>query len=621
MAINAEQLNIIIAARTIGMQRELDAAQRKIKQFERKSKDSLSATSQGFDMLTEAAGRLGGALSVGALATGMMASIKNAIDAGAAIHNLSMIAGTGTTEFQKFAIAAQTVGIEQDKLAEILKSVNEKFGDYMATGAGPLADFFDNIAPKVGVAKEAFLGLSSDQALGLYVKTLQEAGVNQQEMTFYMEALASDATVLTPLLTDNAAALTDIGDSAESTGRILDESMIANAKIMQTRWTEVLGVMTTHWNNFWLTVATGIDRMFDITNQAALEQANDDLAASYDRITAAQENLTALEDPDGFYSAAQIGAEAWEANVAAARAEMDAAAKAAMEAAGRVNSLKKALEADVTELPEIVVNSPGSGTTTAAADDKGKKGGGGGGKSPAQKAKEDFDALIGSLDGATKANQDFAKAQEVVNNALKNGIITQEQADMTLAVLADRMKIARGEMMDLSSVAGVLEDGFTNAFMSILDGTESTKDAFRSMAKAVIAELYRVLVVQRLVGSVGTATSAGSGIAGFFSKVFPALKGSASGGAIMAGQASVVGEHGIELFVPSTSGRVLSVPQAKAAMGGGGGVVINQTINVTTGVQQTVRTEIKSLMPQIADSAKAAVLDAKRRGGAYGSAF
>jgi phage-related minor tail protein len=89
----------------------------------------------------------------------------------------------------------------------------------------------------------------------------------------------------------------------------------------------------------------------------------------------------------------------------------------------------------------------------------------------------------------------------------------------------------------------------------------------------------------------------------------------------MAGQASVVGEHGRELFVPSTSGRVLSVPQAKAAMGGGGGVVVNQTINVTTGVQQTVRAEIKSLMPQIADSAKAAVLDAKRRGGAYGSAF
>jgi hypothetical protein len=274
----------------------------------------------------------------------------------------------------------------------------------------------------------------------------------------------------------------------------------------------------------------------------------------------------------------------------------------------------KAVEASKIDyvLDPIVVGTPGSGTSTDDKD-KPKKGGG---KSPAQQAKDDFDALIASLDGAEKANQDFAKAQDVVNNALKNGIITQEQADMTLAVLTDRMKVARGEMLDLSSVAGVLEDGFTNAFMSILDGTESTKDAFRSMAKAVIAELYRVLVVQRLVGSIG-----GGGIVGAIGNIFPALTNSASGGALMAGQASVVGEHGRELFVPSTSGRVLSVPQAKAAMGGGGGVVVNQTINVTTGVQQTVRAEIKQLMPQIADSAKAAVLDAKRRGGAYGSAF
>ena len=58
-----------------------------------------------------------------------------------------------------------------------------------------------------------------------------------------------------------------------------------------------------------------------------------------------------------------------------------------------------------------------------------------------------------------------------------------------------------------------------------------------------------------------------------------------------------------------------------AAMGGGEDIVINQTINVSTGVQQTVRNEIKTLMPQIAESAKGAVADAKRRGGSYGRAF
>jgi hypothetical protein len=51
--------------------------------------------------------------------------------------------------------------------------------------------------------------------------------------------------------------------------------------------------------------------------------------------------------------------------------------------------------------------------------------------------------------------------------------------------------------------------------------------------------------------------------------------------------------------------------------GQGQGVVINQTINVTTGVQSTVRAEIANLMPQIADVTKKAVLSEKRRGGSY----
>ena len=55
--------------------------------------------------------------------------------------------------------------------------------------------------------------------------------------------------------------------------------------------------------------------------------------------------------------------------------------------------------------------------------------------------------------------------------------------------------------------------------------------------------------------------------------------------------------------------------------GGGGGVVVNQTINVTTGVQQTVRAEIATLMPQIANAAKGAVADARMRGGGYSKAL
>jgi len=164
-----------------------------------------------------------------AATTAILAAGREAAAVGVEIKNLSSIAGVGTTEFQRYSAASRSVGIEQEKLADIFKDVNDKFGDYMATGAGPLADFFENIAPLVGVTADQFARLSGPEALQLYVTSLEQAGVSQQQMTFYMEALASDATALVPLLQDGGQAMRSLGDEAQRAGRILDEDMIAAA--------------------------------------------------------------------------------------------------------------------------------------------------------------------------------------------------------------------------------------------------------------------------------------------------------------------------------------------------------------------------------------------------------
>ena len=90
----------------------------------------------------------------------------------------------------------------------------------------------------------------------------------------------------------------------------------------------------------------------------------------------------------------------------------------------------------------------------------------------------------------------------------------------------------------------------------------------------------------------------------------------ARGGVATGGNPYLVGEKGPEVFVPSTTGRVVPNDQL-----GGGGVVVNQTINVTTGVQQTVRAEIANLLPQISNAAKSAVADARMRGGGFSKAM
>ena len=134
------------------------------------------------------------------------------------LKNLSFAANELVEDFQRGAFAADQFGISQEKYGDILKDVNDRVGDFLASGGGPMADFFENIAPKVGITAEAFRGLSGQEAMGLFVKSLEEANVSQQEMTFYMEAMASDATQLIPLFKDNAAALKDLTAQAEALG-------------------------------------------------------------------------------------------------------------------------------------------------------------------------------------------------------------------------------------------------------------------------------------------------------------------------------------------------------------------------------------------------------------------
>jgi hypothetical protein len=90
----------------------------------------------------------------------------------------------------------------------------------------------------------------------------------------------------------------------------------------------------------------------------------------------------------------------------------------------------------------------------------------------------------------------------------------------------------------------------------------------------------------------------------------------ADGGVATGGKPYLVGEKGAELFVPSSTGRVVPNNQL-----GGGGVTVVQNINVTTGIQQTVRAEIANMLPAITEAAKAAVADSRMRGGGYSAGF
>lgn len=201
--------------------------------------------------------------------------------------------------------------------------------------------------------------------------------------------------------------------------------------------------------------------------------------------------------------------------------------------------------------------------------------------------------------------------------AIKEREQAERDAEKARKEAAEAAKKAHEEyvksIQDMTNLANGMANSFGDAFMSLVDGTKTAKEAFRDMARSIIKQLFEILVVQQLVGAFDPKTKTATGLAGM---IGTALTGTKSiGGPVRAGHTYLVGERGPELFTAPSNGNI--TPNSNM----GGNVVVNQTINVSTGVQQTVRTEIKSLMPQIAEASKAAVADAKRRGGSYGRNF
>ena len=170
-------------------------------------------------------GAIIGTAVAGALAATAV-QVRNLIQESQQIQVLSKLSGEAAGKFQEWAVGARSVGVEQDKLADILKDTQDKVGDFLQTGGGAMADFFEQIAPKIGVTAEQFRKLSGSQALQLYVDSLQKANVTQSEMTFYMEAIASDSTKLVPLLRDNGDGFKYWADYAREAGAIMDEETL-----------------------------------------------------------------------------------------------------------------------------------------------------------------------------------------------------------------------------------------------------------------------------------------------------------------------------------------------------------------------------------------------------------
>jgi hypothetical protein len=220
-----------------GAQKEINAINKALKEAgvnaEVFSDSNKKANSSLTNMIPIAKGA---ALGVGAVATAVVAGATALVGftrqntlAIKEMEKSARMAGINTQAFQAYAYAANSVSVSQEKFGDILKDVNDKVGDFVATGGGEFKDIFESFLEPVGVTIEQLKEMSSADVLVALNNGLDELGVSGKEATFALEAIANDAVLLQPLLEDNGRALNELAAEARDMGLIISQDQIDNA--------------------------------------------------------------------------------------------------------------------------------------------------------------------------------------------------------------------------------------------------------------------------------------------------------------------------------------------------------------------------------------------------------
>lgn len=209
---------------------------------ERQTRNSTKGMADGFDLVGKSLTVLKGVVA-GISVASVTSFALEVIKSGNEIDRLAKLANSSVSQFQYYSKGAQTAGISIEKFADQMKDMQDRIGDFQQTGGGPLADFFHNIAPLVGVSIQQFQKLSGPDALQLFYNSLEKVGATKNDIKFFMESIISDSSDLIPLLENNGKLFKEWGDIAKETGAIMTDDMVKslaeaqkNIQILELCW-------------------------------------------------------------------------------------------------------------------------------------------------------------------------------------------------------------------------------------------------------------------------------------------------------------------------------------------------------------------------------------------------
>ncbi|WP_252362284.1 transglycosylase SLT domain-containing protein [Acinetobacter cumulans] len=187
--------------------------------------DNLSSniSTQMLGLGKKIAAGIGSALAV----DGLVSFTRNAISTASEVQKMSDMLGESVEDFQYFAKGAQSAGLSLEQFGMMGKDALDRLGE-ARRGEGEMMDFFEKVAPKIGVTIDMFKDLSGPEVIQAYYDGLEKANLSHAETITYMEQIVNDGSLLIPLLKDGGAGFKKWGEEAKNAGAIMSKDMVDN---------------------------------------------------------------------------------------------------------------------------------------------------------------------------------------------------------------------------------------------------------------------------------------------------------------------------------------------------------------------------------------------------------
>lgn len=616
-----------------------------------KTKKAFSSVAAGLKSVQRSlfSFRAGIVAAVGATGLGLL--IKSSLDSVDKISKMSRTLGIAVPDLRKLEHAAELSGVQLDTLARGVRTLNKGALDFVKRGSGEAKDAFEAL----GISADDLNGVLGDQFAVLELIADRFDGVKNsaERSSIAQELFGGRASDLLIVLEEGGEGLRKMGEEAETLGLVLSTKSARGVEDANDAFTRLFGLFKGIRDTVVSSLAPAFQHLADTARSALLDKIGKDFKSTqnfgkemavgiiqaFQSIVAGFKNFynelvggintlrqsmhdlkrsfsfeneqkdfndqlkKIIEKLDFFTAASQEGSDAFQESMKKAaeilKPLVNGVNVTAEEVEEMAASLKKAADQGVAGAPAFKNLASLTKELARRTSNMGEE------FVEITKLNLDVDSFFKNL--IISLNNTSDKTDNVTDSVKKAGLSISTLTDILLTVPPSLEKVNETFDKTLMSMKDVRLNGVNaleDALVSVADRTSTVKDAFKSMARSIVSDLMRMAIQQQITGPI--AQSLGFNVAG----------AKAVGGPMSANRPYLVGERGPEIVIPNNNSRV--IPNQGLSSGG---VVVNQTINLSTGVQQTVRAEVMQMLPQISNAAKGAVLDARRRGGSFAAAF